>query len=80
MHWTDEGVVLGVRKHGEASIILELMTREHGRHMGLVHGGRSKSLQAVLQPGNTVQASSSKRLPVAVNAMGKDLRSNSGPP
>jgi DNA repair protein RecO (recombination protein O) len=62
MHWTDEGVVLGVRKHGESSVILELMTREHGRHMGLVHGGRSKTLQAVLQPGNTVQATWRARL------------------
>jgi DNA repair protein RecO (recombination protein O) len=62
MHWTDEGVVLGVRKHGESSIILELMTREHGRHLGLVHGGRSKTLQAVLQPGNTVQATWRARL------------------
>jgi DNA repair protein RecO (recombination protein O) len=54
MQWTDEGIVLGVRKHGESSIILELMTRLHGRHLGLVHGGRSKRLQAVLQPGNSV--------------------------
>ena len=62
MQWTDEGVVLGVRKHGETSVILELMTRAHGRHLGLVHGGRSKSLQAVLQPGNTVQATWRARL------------------
>ena len=62
MQWTDEGVILGVRKHGESSIILELMTRGHGRHLGLVHGGRSKSLQAVLQPGNTVQATWRARL------------------
>ena len=62
MHWTDEGVVVGVRKHGETSVILELMTRDHGRHLGLVHGGRSKSLQAVLQPGNTVQATWRARL------------------
>lgn len=62
MQWTDEGVVLGVRKHGETSVILELMTREHGRHSGLVQGGRSKTLQAVLQPGNTVQATWRARL------------------
>jgi DNA repair protein RecO (recombination protein O) len=62
MQWTDEGVVLGVRKHGETSVILELMTREHGRHSGLVHGGRSKTLQPVLQPGNTVQATWRARL------------------
>ena len=39
MQWTDEGIVLGVKRHGEASAILELMTREHGRHLGLVRGG-----------------------------------------
>jgi len=62
MQWTDEGVVLGVRKHGESSAILELMTREHGRHLGLVQGGRSKSLQPVLQPGNIVHATWRARL------------------
>ena len=62
MHWTDEGVVLGVRKHGESSVILELMTRGHGRHLGLVHGGRSKALQPVLQAGNTVQVTWRARL------------------
>jgi DNA repair protein RecO (recombination protein O) len=56
MHWSDDGLVLGARKHGESSVILELLTREHGRHLGLVHGGRSKRLQPVLQPGNTVHA------------------------
>src|SRR2546422_8284949 len=39
MQWTDEGIVLGVRRHGEASAILELMTPVHGRHLGLVRGG-----------------------------------------
>ena len=49
-------LVLGARRHGESALILELMTRAHGRHLGLVHGGRSKRLQPVLQPGNTVHA------------------------
>jgi DNA repair protein RecO (recombination protein O) len=62
MQWTDEGIVLGVRKHGETSVILEVMTREHGRHLGLVHGGRSKSLQPVLQPGNGVHVTWRARL------------------
>jgi DNA repair protein RecO (recombination protein O) len=56
MQWTDDGVVLGARRHGESSIILELMTRDHGRHLGLVHGGRSRKQQPMLQPGNTVHA------------------------
>jgi DNA repair protein RecO (recombination protein O) len=54
MQWVDEAIVLGARKHGEASVVLELMTRDHGRHLGLVQGGRSKKLQAVIQPGNQV--------------------------
>ncbi|MGI9352268.1 MAG: DNA repair protein RecO [Rhizobiaceae bacterium] len=54
MEWHDEGLILGVRKHGETSAIIELMTPEHGRHLGLVRGGRSKRMRPVLQPGNSV--------------------------
>jgi DNA repair protein RecO (recombination protein O) len=54
MQWTDEGIVLGVRRHGEANAILELMTRAHGRHLGLVRGGAGSRLRPVLQPGNAV--------------------------
>ncbi|HTR11957.1 MAG TPA: DNA repair protein RecO [Roseiarcus sp.] len=54
MEWRDEGLVLGVRRHGEQSVILEAMTRGHGRHLGLVRGGRSARLSAALQPGNTL--------------------------
>jgi DNA repair protein RecO (recombination protein O) len=52
MEWSDEGIVVGVRRHGETSVILEAMTRDHGRHLGLVRGGRSSRMQPVLQPGN----------------------------
>lgn len=62
MQWTNDAVVIGLRKHGESSVILELMTRDHGRHLGLVHGGRSKTLQPVLQPGNGVLATWRARL------------------
>ena len=57
MQWTDEGIVIGAKRHGEANAILELMTREHGRHLGLVRGGFGSRLKPVLQPGNTVSAS-----------------------
>lgn len=55
MEWRDEGIILGTRKHGETSAILEVMTRRHGRHLGLVRGGRSRKLQPLLQPGNEVE-------------------------
>ena len=54
MEWHDEGLILGVRRHGETSSIVELMTLEHGRHLGLVRGGRSRRMRPVLQPGNGV--------------------------
>jgi DNA repair protein RecO (recombination protein O) len=54
MHWNDEGIVLGVRRHGEANAILEVMTVEHGRHLGLVRGGAGSRLRPILQPGNAV--------------------------
>jgi DNA repair protein RecO (recombination protein O) len=56
MQWTDEGIVLGVKRHGESNAILELMTRDHGRHLGLVHGGAGTRMRPVLQPGNSVSA------------------------
>jgi DNA repair protein RecO (recombination protein O) len=56
MEWTDDGIVLGVRRHGETSAIVELLTRGHGRHLGLVRGGASSRMRPLLQPGNSVNA------------------------
>jgi DNA repair protein RecO (recombination protein O) len=55
MEWRDDGIILGTRRHGETSVILEVMTPAHGRHLGLVRGGRSRRMQPVLQPGNRVE-------------------------
>jgi DNA repair protein RecO (recombination protein O) len=62
MEWADEGVVLGSRRHGEGNVILEVMTRDHGRHLGLVRGGAGSRLRAVLQPGNSVRVAWRARL------------------
>jgi DNA repair protein RecO (recombination protein O) len=56
MEWTDEGIILGVRRHGESSAIAELLTRGHGRHLGLVRGGAGSRMRPMLQPGNSVSA------------------------
>jgi DNA repair protein RecO (recombination protein O) len=56
MEWTDDGIVLGVRRHGESAAVVELLTRGHGRHLGLVRGASGARMRPVLQPGNTVRA------------------------
>ncbi|MDB5556290.1 MAG: Recombination protein [Rhizobium sp.] len=62
MEWRDEAVILGVRRHGETSVIAEVMTRDRGRHLGLVRNGRSRTMQPVLQPGNLVEVTWRARL------------------
>jgi DNA repair protein RecO (recombination protein O) len=62
MDWQDRGLIIGVRKHGETSVILEVLTQAHGRHMGLVRGGRSRAMQPILQTGNSVELTWRARL------------------
>ena len=62
MQWSDEGIVLGSKRHGEGNAILELMTRAHGRHLGLVRGGAGSRLRPVLQPGNRISSTWRARL------------------
>ena len=63
MDWTDNGIVLSARRHGESHAIASLLTRAHGRHAGLVHGGWGRRGRAALQPGNAVHARWRARIP-----------------
>jgi len=54
MEWIDRGLVLSHRPFGESGTIAQLLTREHGRHAGLVRGG--SRTRAQIQPGTRVQA------------------------
>lgn len=56
MDWRDEGIVLSARAYGESGAIVELFTREHGRHLGLVRGGAGRRHKGALQPGNGLVA------------------------
>ena len=51
MEWRDQGILLGTRRHGETSVIIEVFTPERGRHAGVVRGGTSRRMAPVLQPG-----------------------------
>lgn len=54
MDWHDEGIVLSTRGYGESGAIVEVLTREHGRHLGLVRGGSGRRYKSILQPGNSL--------------------------
>jgi DNA repair protein RecO (recombination protein O) len=51
MEWQAEGTVIARRTHGESSVIIDVLTLEHGRHAGIVPGGTSRTRVAMLQPG-----------------------------
>ncbi len=62
MEWRDEGLITGIRRHGESSAIVEVLTRSHGRHLGMARGARSKTNAPALQPGNSVSVTWRARL------------------
>jgi len=73
MDWRDDGIVLAARKHGETSAIVSLLTRNHGRHAGLVRGGAGRRARGVYQPGNLVQAHWRARLAEHLGAYSCEL-------
>ncbi len=62
MDWSDEGIFLSAKPLGEANAIAELLTLGHGRHLGLVRGGRSRRIRPLLQPGNLIRVTWRARL------------------
>ncbi|WP_298360208.1 DNA repair protein RecO [uncultured Litoreibacter sp.] len=62
MEWRGQGILLSVRRHGEHAAIVEVFTRDHGVHAGVVRGGTSRKLAPVLQPGAQLDVSWRARL------------------
>lgn len=65
---------MSVRPHGETAALVEILTREHGRHLGLVHGGRSRKSRPTLQIGNHVDVTWKARLAEHLGHMTLELR------
>ncbi|MGB0085874.1 MAG: DNA repair protein RecO [Rhodomicrobiaceae bacterium] len=62
MDWIDTAIVLHARPHGETNAVLDVFSREHGRHAGLVRGGRSRKIRPALQTGNLLKVEWRARL------------------
>jgi DNA repair protein RecO (recombination protein O) len=78
MDWTDDGILLSLRRHGETAAVASVLTREHGRHAGLVHGGSGKAARAALQTGNRLSLSWKARLADHLGSFSWDLAEASG--
>ncbi len=74
MEWTEDGIVLAARAHGESALVVSLLTAAHGRHAGLVHGGASTRQRPIWQPGNRVRAEWRARLADQLGAFKAELQ------
>jgi DNA repair protein RecO (recombination protein O) len=74
MLWTDEGVLLTVRRHGESGAIVSVFTPGHGRHAGLVRGGFGRRARAIYQQGNILQVTWRARLSEQLGALSAELK------
>lgn len=54
MNFTDTGIILDARAHGETHAIADVFTEHRGRWAGLVYGGQGRQKRPLLQPGNEV--------------------------
>jgi DNA repair protein RecO (recombination protein O) len=62
MDFTDEGILISAKPLGEANTVAELLTANHGRHLGLVRGGRSRKMRPLMQLGNHLSVTWRARL------------------
>ena len=54
MYWQDEGYLLSKNNFGENSIIIEALTSQHGKSIGIVYGGTSRKNKRNFQIGNKI--------------------------
>ncbi len=60
--WYDKGIVLSIRKYGEKGLIINVLTKEHGRHLGWLSNRGNKNIISYVQPGNIVSLTWKSRL------------------
>lgn len=60
--WRDQGFVLSVRPHGEGGAVVSVLTEQHGRHAGYLHGAQSAKKRAMLELGTLVSCDWTSRV------------------
>ncbi|MDY4841393.1 MAG: DNA repair protein RecO [Alphaproteobacteria bacterium] len=62
MQFCDDGYIINMRKHGESSLILTVLTREHGKVIGYVKNCLHKRNLGIYQLGNRLQINAYSRV------------------
>lgn len=62
IEWSDRGIVLAARPHGESGAVIHVLCQEQGRFAGMLHGAQSSRRRGLSEPGTMVQAHWQARL------------------
>ncbi len=74
MRFTDEGYIINMRRHGENSLILTLISRTHGKVTGFVRSALSRKKLSTFQLGNLVEFEAYARVDDNMLALRVDLK------
>ena len=53
--WNDIGIILSAKKYGEKGLVINILTKTHGRYVGWINNYKTKSILSSVQPGNLVK-------------------------
>ena len=62
MQFVDEGYIVDLRRYGESSVIVSVVSKNHGLLRGFVRGGLSKKNLGVYQLGNLINIDAYARI------------------
>ena len=74
--WQDEGIILSNKPYAELHSISSILTKNYGRHSGLVLAGQSSKKRSMLQPGSLVHAQWRARLVEQLGTFKLELSKN----
>ena len=62
MQFVDDGYIINTRRYGESSLILTLVSRNHGKLLGFIKGGMTKKNLGIYQLGNQIRFEAYSRI------------------
>ena len=62
MKWDDKGIIISSKKHGDNSLILSVLTKEHGKHSGYIRNKITKKNSFIYEIGNIIDLTWTGRL------------------